>query len=588
MPALPLPHQHLSDHPRPQPACAAIMLLLCLTAGTSVHAQTQTLSTTSIQHTVRTGDTLEQLARRYLGEASLWQQLQSHNQVSSPYRLKPGTLLDIPLRWMRSSTASVDYVQGVASVRTAPDATATPVVQGMALREGDQLQLQPEAFVTVRLADGSTVRVQAQSQLQLSQLRRRGRAGSLQSVLELQQGGVEIQVPGKPDVTRRLDVVTPVAASSVRGTQFSVQLAQTGRTSTALYTGRLAIQTIADTTPGNAATLQAGHGIVVSAEGVTGPATPLLPAPSASALPTLAEDAQWLELALPAMEGVQAWNVSVSQDAAGQQVLRNGIFAPGKARFTALPDGLYQLQLRPLDAQGIEGHIGTGPLRVKAHPVAPLTQSPAPGALLAQGEGELLCTPVSGAQHYRLQVALLTDPASAPSATHFAEPALDSGPSAQCRFDLHALPAGSYAWRTASIRTLADGSQDQGPYAAPQVLRIAPRPAAPSAAAMQSRSTAGVEQIFWPGEPGQRFRLQAFATPDATTPALDTLLNESQWTAAGLPSGTWHIRIQVQDPSGLHSAFSPPRSVQILPLVRDGSGQAISTGTGQGLQHPPY
>ena len=47
-----------------------------------------------------------------------------------------------------------------------------------------------DSFVAVRLADGSIVRVQAHSEVQLQQLRRRGRAGSLQSVLEMHRGSV--------------------------------------------------------------------------------------------------------------------------------------------------------------------------------------------------------------------------------------------------------------------------------------------------------------------------------------------------------------------------------------------------------------
>ena len=97
---------------------------------------------------------------------------------------------------------------------------------------------------------------------------------------------------------------------------------------------------------------------------------------------------------------------------------------------------------------------------------------------------------------------------------------------------------------------------------------------------------AGLATIHWPAEAGQRFRLQAFATPESSTPALETVLDAPHWTASGLPPGTWHIRIQVQDPSGLHSAFSPPRSVQVLALVHDAFGQPVSSGTGLGIETP--
>nr|WP_246254101.1 LysM peptidoglycan-binding domain-containing protein [Comamonas jiangduensis] len=43
------------------------------------------------------GDTLEHLALRYLGNASLWPALQSHNRVASPYRLQPGSILKFPV-----------------------------------------------------------------------------------------------------------------------------------------------------------------------------------------------------------------------------------------------------------------------------------------------------------------------------------------------------------------------------------------------------------------------------------------------------------------------------------------------------------
>lgn len=571
-------------------ASAALCALLAVPSAVQAQTPTPARTPASIQHTVTPGDTLEQLARRYLGEATLWQQLQAHNQVANPYRLRPGAVLEIPLRWLRSASASVDYVQGTASLRRASyTSAAAPVAltPGLPLQEGDQLELAPQAFVTVRLADGSTVRVQAQSQLQLTQLRRRGRAGSLQSVLDLQQGGLDIQVPGQPDATRRLEVVTPVAATSVRGTQFSVQLDDSGRTSAALYTGKLSIQGAAGDTPEPATLLAAGYGVAVSPHGHIAQPTPLLPAPDTAQLPTLQEDAQWLQLPLPTLAGAQAWHVLVSEDAAGQRVLRNGQFAPGVARFAAVPDGAYHLQVRAIDAQGIHGVAAQVPLRVKAHPVAPLTQSPAPQSMLAQGEAQLLCTPVDGVQLYRLQVVALAD-ASSPAPAHFDAPMLDAESHAQCQFDLRSLPSGRYSWRVASIRQLDAGVRNAGPFSVPQVFTVAARPAAPLADALQTRSLAGVEQIFWPGEAGQRYRLQAFATADGTQPALDTLLTEPQWTASGLPPGTWHVRIQVQDPSGLHSAFSPPRSVQVRPLVRDSAGNALSTGTGLGVEHPSY
>lgn len=561
-----------------------LLAVACAMAAGCAYAQNPLLRTATINHHVHAGDTLEQLAQRYLGDATLWPALQSHNRVANPYRLQPGSVLEIPLQLIRTATASVDYVQGNA--RVSRSGNAAPVARGMPLQEGDALQLEPNAFVTVKLADGSTVRVQSASQVQLSQLRRRGRAGSLQSVLEVQQGGIEVQVPGKPDAQRRLDVITPVAATSVRGTVFDVQLAQDGSASAAVLQGKVAVQALLDadkSTP--TALVTPKMGIAVAANGQASPSRPLLPPAKTQELPSLNEDAQWLDLPLPPWEQAKAWRVTISQDVQGQQVLRNGLFTQGAARFAAVPDGAYYLHVRAVDAYGISGLPATAPLRVKAHPVPPLAQGLDPAGVLAQGEAQLQCTAVDGVVRYQHQVIALDSVEAAAPASAFAQPLVQSSSNDQCHMDLRNLPAGTYAWRAASVR-MASGQEDQGPFAAAHTFRIAPKPKSPSLDELKVQTQTGVSTIHWPGEPGQRYRLQAFTTADGTQPTLDTVLDEPRWTAAGLPPGTWHIRIQVQDPSGLRSAFSPPRSVQVLALVHDSAGNPISSGTGLGLEAP--
>ena len=120
----------------------------------------------TMAHRVVAGDTLEQLAARYLGDARQWTDLQQHNSVANPYRLRPGSVLEIPVRLLRAAVASVEFVQGDArSTRpldhladtqgAAGDDAGQPLRKGQTLQEGERLQLAPDAFVAVRLADGS-------------------------------------------------------------------------------------------------------------------------------------------------------------------------------------------------------------------------------------------------------------------------------------------------------------------------------------------------------------------------------------------------------------------------------------------------
>lgn len=544
-------------------------------APTQTPIQTQTPTPASaasatifgaLQHRIRTGDTLEHLARRYLGDASLWPALQAHNHGINPYQLPPGEMLEIPLNLLRAASASVDYVQGNARLRRG--GVQQGVERGQHLQEGDQLTLGPESFVTVRLADGSTVRVQAGASLQLQQLRRRGRAGSLQTVLELEQGGIEVYVPGQPDPERRLHILTPVAASSVRGTRFETYLPPEGGSATAVDQGQVSVHSRVHT---QTQPIAAGQGIAVSAQGHLGQPTPLLPSVDSQALPRLMEDAQWLQLPLPALPGVHAYQVQLHADVAGEQVLRHGRFTPPQARFTAVPDGDYWLQIRAIDPQGISGQRTQVPVRVKAHPVPPLPQAPAPEAILPTGDGaQLVCTPVAAAQAYVLQVTPAAD-------TTFAAPLLFAQDSTDCQLNLNSLPPGHYAWRAASVRWV-NGQRDQGPYAPAQFFQLHTPPAQPEPVLQRQN---GLPYIYWTGGPNQRYRLQASA-PDSREPVLDTWLEQPQWLASGLPAGTWHIRIQAQDANGLHSAFAPARTIHILPLVQDGLGHSIGIGSSDG------
>ena len=53
--------------------------------------------TDEVAHTVQEGDTLEGLARAYLSSPSQWPLLQRRNKVTDPRRLRPGSVLWIPV-----------------------------------------------------------------------------------------------------------------------------------------------------------------------------------------------------------------------------------------------------------------------------------------------------------------------------------------------------------------------------------------------------------------------------------------------------------------------------------------------------------
>jgi len=525
----------------------------------------------SIAHTVILGDTLERLALQYLGDASRWPALQASNHVSNPRRLQPGSVLRIPMRLLPSAPAKAAFVQGEVLLTTASG--TAPVQAGQQIDEGARLQAGPDAFISVQLADGSVVRVQAQSDVQLRQMRKRGRAGSLQSVLEMHSGSLETSVPDQHEELRRFEIRTPTASTSVRGTHFDVALAPDGRTTAAVVEGSVAVRPLGAAPQASGALLHPGQGVAVSAAGELGQPRVLLPAPDLSALPAAVHDAALLTLPLPPLGQAAAWQVRIAQDAQFTQVLRQGRFSGPQASWRGLDDGTYYVAVRGLDDAGIPGYAAQRPLRIKTRPIPPLAQSPAPSAILARGLGELRCTEVPGVRWYHLQVA--REPG-------FRDMALSADRQADCRLALAELPPGSYHWRVASVAQTPEGTVDEGPFSPPQPFTVADRPA--PLQSIEARDGGPNVALHWAAQPGQRFRLQLARDMLFAQTVEDQQLGQPEWSAQGLPAGVYYVRIQVLSDTGLQSDFSQPRKITVGGSVQDGSGQPLHSPTGVPVQ----
>ena len=572
-------------------ACTLLALGLAGTPGAQAQITPVPRGGDVIAHRVEAGDTLEQLATRYLGDPRQWLQLQSHNGVADPYRLRPGSVLEIPVRLLRAAAASVEFVRGdVRASRGrdraagAPDQAVQSVRQGQTLQEGDQLQLASDAFVAIRLADGSLVRVQSQSDLLLRQMRRKGRAGTLQSVLDLREGSVEASVPPEPGASpRRLEIRTPAASTSVRGTRFLVQTGEGGSTAAAVDQGAVAV---ASQQQAAGVLLHPGQGLAVAADGRLAPVRAMLAPPDTSGWPTLAEDANWVSLPLPSQPGAVRYQVLLARDAELTQVLRSSSFTASPLRLAGVEDGDYVVSIRAVDGHGVPGRDSRHALRVKAHPEPPLYESPAADAVIGLGQAGLQCTRVAGAAHYRIQVA-----AAGPEGQQdaFAQPAIDAGQLQDCALPaatLAPLPAGRYLWRVASVRLLPDGQADQGPFAAPQPMRLAAAPSQPSADALQlgGGPGEGTRSIRWSGEAGQRYLVQVAGDADFAALLAEQWIDQPEWSTEGLPAGSYFMRLQIEDGNGLRSGFSAARQFRTGRWITDGNGQMLQSGSGERLQ----
>lgn len=118
---------------------------------------------------------------------------------------------------------------------------------------------------------------------------------------------------------------------------------------------------------------------------------------------------------------------------------------------------------------------------------------------------------------------------------------------------------------------------------------MAPAPATLAAQSLQAEDGETTVRLRWPGQSGQRFRLQLMAdkaTHQTQPPVLDTLLDAPEWVASDLPAGMYQVRIQVQDPTGLQSEFSPPRQIRVGTGLSTAAGLPVSTFSGESVGRP--
>ena len=540
-----------------------------------------------LQHRVEAGDTLQTLGERYLRAPSRWRELQAPNKISDPQALVPGTVVRIPRRLLRPAgvaTAKVEFVEGQPVGTTsaqsgggapASDAASTPLAAGDAIGEGTRIQVPKDGYLRLRLADGSVVRVLAESDVELKRLRSKRATGPYESVIDVRRGKVESDVAPQPK-GRRFEIHAPGAVASVRGTRFDVTVAEDGRVSTSVAEG---IVKVLPRKPkrrsARSANVQAGQGAVVATDGQLDKRPTLPEAPDLSTLPTTFEDAALFLLRLPAPRPtVAGYAVRIARDTDMQAVARNGLFLSERVQFPELDDGDYLLGVRAVDADGLAGAESRLPIRIHARPVPPLYQAPAPGARITGDTGQLICSDVAGTAGVYLQVAPRSD---------FTRPVIDEVRQGPCRFGIATLSPGDYGWRTASVVRDADGALRRGPFAAPQSFSVVD---APNVGGIDVDDNSESPTLRWQAEPGQTFRAQLARDADFTAPLLDVELATPSWTLRGVPRGSYHVRLQARDASGLVGPFSPARRVHIGPVVRTLDGGTLGASDGLPVGRP--
>ena len=511
------------------------------------------------------GDTLIGLGRRFLVDPRRWPELARANALVNPNRIGTGVELRIPLRLMRSTAVSATLLSVIGPVQ---GRDGTPLLAGQTVPEGTPVSTGPDGHVTIRLVDGTVLRLRPDSRLQLRESRELKDAGVVRSGARLDQGRVEIEAaPAKPG-RAGFTIDTPQGLLGVRGTEFRVAVDAAGTAAAAPMSAQtrgevlVGVVAVSDRSgrPESTQRVAAGYGSVVDASGRVAPPVALLAAPDTGALPVL-QERLLMRFPLPAQSNAARYRGQVSRDAAFDKVLADLTSATPELRFADLPDGDYLLRVRAIDALGLEGRDAVHRFRLKARPEAPLPSAPQPKAVSFGSKAAFAWAANAEAPTYRLQLAATPD---------FRAPLRELPGLSGLTAELDGLPPGTYHWRLASVR--ADG--DQGPWGDPRSFELRPLPPTPKPPVVGDQAVT----FAWDASPGQTFEFQVARDTAFTQLVLQRRLSKPGIDIPLPGTGRFWVRLRATDPDGYVGPYTTPQYFDVPNCLRDSQGGCVRAG----------
>jgi hypothetical protein len=175
-----------------------------------------------VAYVVKPGDTLSQVAERYIVPSHGWRDLQRLWHLPDPQRLPPRRTLAIPRSWLRSVPEKAQFasVRGTVTVRFGR--RTVPASLGTSVSEGAEIETAANSFATLVLPNGSRVALPSQSRVAFVRLRRLVINRAIDYRMALKGGKIDtkaapITVPGG-----ELIIGTPLTMTAVRGTEYQI------------------------------------------------------------------------------------------------------------------------------------------------------------------------------------------------------------------------------------------------------------------------------------------------------------------------------------------------------------------------------
>lgn len=451
----------------PGPALSLLALPLVLTSLTPAHTQPRKVATQAstsaedeISYVFRKGDTLYDLAGRYMEHRDNWRIVQQRNRIGNAHGIPPGTSIRIPTRLLKAEplTARIIAFRGSGQLMP-PSGASGPLATGQVLGPGMRLSTDANSFATIELSNGSRITLPSNTRIRIAAMRRFVLTGSVDFDFLVEQGRIETGVTPLKNAADRYRIRTPIATAAVRGTSFRVGYDGAQSPSlTEVIEGTVGVGT------GNAPTaipIEQGFGASASANGRIAREA-LLPPPELIE-PGKVQVDPVVALRLSPVSGAQGYHVQIARDAGFVELEREATSSTPEVEFTDIPNGRWFLRATAIAQSGLEGMPESYAMRRVLTGLSASAEAGADGGWRFRWAGS-----GSGKRVYHF----ILRPEKPGAAALIDEAGLTTD-----AITLSDLPPGTYLWRV-GVSQYEDGAETAN-WLPAQKLIVAPEPAAP-------------------------------------------------------------------------------------------------------------